>query len=291
MPPRPETRRALLEEVTRALQAGDVPEARRNAEWMLEDALGCSRAHLFAGADRPVMPEQARTAARMVARRLRREPLQYILGAVDFYGLRLRVTPAVLIPRPETEEVVEHALGLLTGRVAPRVLDVGTGSGCIALALQHARPDAVVAACDVDAAALDVARANAAAHVLAVTFLQADALAPAFASRVPGGLDLLISNPPYLADDEAPTLAPEVRDYEPPRALFAGADPLRFYRALVGPARALLRPGGFLVFETHHDHAEAVYELLRRHGFTNVQLQRDLAGLRRIVSGRTYAGA
>ncbi len=276
----------LLDDAVQALEAAGLSEARRAAMWLLGEVLGVGRAHLMAYPEREATPEQAGAFAAMLARRLQREPLQYILGYTDFYGLRLRLTPAVLIPRPETEQVVEAALGLLQGRPAPRVLDVGTGSGCIALVLKHERADAEVYACDVSPAALEVARANAEAHHLAVTFFLADVLASDFPDRVPKPFDLIISNPPYVAADEASVLPPEVRDYEPHLALFVGNDPLRFYRAIIDHAGAMLAPGGVLVFETHAHHAEAVCDLVAEVGFTQVQGAKDLAGLPRIVTAR-----
>ncbi len=274
----------LLDDAVRRQEAAGLSDARRAALWMLGEILGVGPAHLVAYPEREATPRQAEAFAAMLARSLRREPLQYILGYRDFYGLRMRLTPAVLIPRPETEQVVEAALGLLKGRTAPRVLDVGTGSGCIALVLKHERADAEVYACDVSQAALDVARTNAETHHLAVTFFRADVLALDFPHHVPAPFDLIISNPPYIADDEADGLAPEVRHYEPHQALFAGHDPLRFYRAIIGHARVMLAPGGVLVFETHAHHADAVCVLLTESGFIDVQLQHDLAGRPRIVT-------
>lgn len=275
-----------MREATSCLEQGEVPEPRRTAEWMLAEVLQASRVDLLVYAGRTATPEQVEALERLLARRLRREPLQYVLGYTEFYGLRLHVAPGVLIPRPETEQVVEAALERLHGVPAPRVLDVGTGSGCIPLAIKHERPDAEVFACDVSAAALRIARSNATDLGLDVAFFEADVLAEAFAGQAPGRLHLLISNPPYLADDEADTLEPEVRDHEPHGALFAGPDPLRFYRALAGRAPALLVPGGWLAFEAHAEHADAVRTLLLGEGFSAVECQTDLAGLPRIVLAR-----
>ena len=166
-----------------------------------------------------------------------------MLGHADFYGLRLSVSPDVLIPRPETEELVEEALRRIAGVEAPTVLDVGTGSGAVALALAHERPTATVFAADVSAEALAVARANAERLGLDVAFVRADALGPHFTRDVPPAFDLVVSNPPYVPAGERAGLQPEVRDWEPGLALFVpDADPLRFYRALAGHAGALLAP-------------------------------------------------
>ena len=277
------TRRTLLTEAARRLAEAGVPEARRQAEWLATEALGCRRLDLLTEPEHRVGAAAQASFEVLLQRRLAGEPLQYVLGHTDFFGLRVAVSPAVLIPRPETEQLVEAALGLLAPRPAPRVLDAGTGSGCIALALKHERPDAEVAACDVSRAALAVARANAAALGLSVEFFEADLLAADFATRSPDGLDLLISNPPYVPDAEAAELSPEVRDHEPATALFAGADPLQFFRALAGHAKKLLGAGGHLVVETHAEHGEAVRQHFEAEGFSEPVLRADLAGLPRIV--------
>ncbi len=276
----------LLRQARQTLQDAGISEVQQTALWLMGEVLGCSSAHVIAYPERLATPEEARTLATMLARRLKHEPIQYIVGYADFFGMRLSVTPAVLIPRPETEQVVEAALALLAGRARPRVLDIGTGSGCIALALARECPDAIVYGCDVSAAALAVARANAHAHGLAVSLLQADVLAPDFPSRMPGPFDLIISNPPYIAADEAADLDPEVHDHEPHLALFAGSDPLLFYRTIADHASSLLVAGGDIVFETHAYHADAVQQLLEESGFIEVEGRRDLAGRPRIVSAR-----
>src|SRR5690606_1734301 len=221
----------------------------------------------------------------LLARRLRGEPLQYVLGHADFFGLRLRVTPAVLIPRPETEEVAEEALRRLDGRETPWVLDVGTGSGALALALKHRRPDAEVFACDVSEAALAVAADNAKRLGLAVTFIESDVLDAAFTRAAPPAFDLVVSNPPYVPEAERDDLAAEVRDHEPDEALFVPSeDPLLFYRALAARAPDLLKPGGWLVVAPHAEHGEAVRDCFGGVGLEGATLRRDLAGRPRIVS-------
>ena len=280
------TRRDALDEAIQRLEAAGVSNARKNAEWLLADVLGCNTAALYAHPTRAIDADRLQAFASMVARRADREPLQYILGHTDFYGLTLEVNPHVLIPRPETEEVVEHALGLIDDVDQPRVLDVGTGSGCIALAIKHERPDAAVHACDVSKAALEVAQRNADRHDLEVDFAEADVLADDFADRVPHGLDLLISNPPYIPDEEAPDLSPEVDDHEPQVALLTGNDPLIFYRALARHALNLLAPGGWFAVETHERFAEHVRALVQEIRLEDHQLRHDLSGNARMVMAR-----
>lgn len=292
----PPTHRTLLEEGTRRLAAASIEHPRREAEWLLVDVLSEARADvlgessgralLYARPQRAVAPEAVHTFRAHLRRRAAGEPLQYVLGHADFYGLRLAVTPAVLIPRPETEDVVEEALRRLAGVPQPTVLDVGTGSGCIALALKSECPRAEVHACDVSRDALAAACANADTCALDVHFFQADVLAEAFLDESPIGLDLLISNPPYVPDAEATALPEAVRDHEPPAALFSGDDPLRFYRVLAQRAPQLLVPGGHLVLETHAHHAEAVAALLREAGLEDVAVEKDTFGKERIATGR-----
>lgn len=219
----------------------------------------------------------------MLERRRRHEPLQHILGYTEFFGMRLDVSPDVLIPRPETEQVVEEALRLLASFDAPKILDVGTGSGCIALAIKHTRPDAKIWACDVSKAALSLASSNAHRHRLTIEFFQDDVFGASIRERVPGGLDLLVSNPPYVAEDEFDSLPVEVREFEPHVALLAPSDPLIFYRRLGELGMGVLRPGRHVVLETAADHGEKAADLLRRLGYVDVVLQRDYAGRFRIL--------
>lgn len=279
---------SLLRDATHTLASGGVPAPRRAAVWLLGDVLGCSAAHLIAYPDREVSREHLQTLAPLLERCAAREPIQYVLGGADFCGMRLRVTPDVLIPRPETEQVVETALQDLPVGAPARVLDIGTGSGCIALAIKRARPNARVTAGDVSAAALRIAKQNAKTHDLAITFLQADMLAPDFVRQVSGSWDLIVSNPPYLAREEASSLEPEIREHEPDVALYSGADPLQHYRAIASHAPRLLAANGSCVLEVHAHRADAVADLLRSAGLRSVAVQPDLAGLPRIVSGRRH---
>ncbi|MBL7962543.1 MAG: peptide chain release factor N(5)-glutamine methyltransferase [Flavobacteriales bacterium] len=204
-------------------------------------------------------------------------PLQYVLGSTLFHGLRIQVDPRVLIPRPETEELVER---ILNARCAyPRIVDVCTGSGCIALALKAALPGSEVMGTDVSADALELARANASQLGLEVTFRQHDALCDPLPAA-----DLIVSNPPYVPRAEADSLEPHVRAHEPHLALFVDdGDPLLFYRQIGKAARQVLRPGGELWFETHRDHAVAVADLMRALGFAQASWHADLSGQPRFV--------
>ena len=281
------TRRSLLDAATQQFEAADLEVPRTHAEWLLVDVLGCSRVDLHAYPERAVSLEDARQFASLVRRCIDGEPIQYVLGHHEFYGLELRVTPDVLIPRLETEEVVEAALELIADMHRPRVLDAGTGSGCMACAIQHERPDAEVHACDVSESALEVARENATRHDLDIQFFAADLLSEKFSDQAPGNVDLLISNPPYLLDSEADVLPDQVRDYEPETALFVGDDPLRFYRVLAQHAPRLLADDGVLVVETHADYGASVRTCWEQDDrLTDVQLQEDLGGRARIVTAR-----
>lgn len=273
----------LLNEAVLLFEEAHVESPRRTAEWLLQDVLSTSRAGIYAHATDEVDAKAIHRFRAYVQRRVHGEPVQYIQGHAEFFGLKLRVTPDVLIPRPETEEVVAAALACMEGTAEPAVLDVGTGSGCIALAISHQRPDAAVHACDVSEAALDVARTNAAACDVPVHFFRADVLADEFVDTAPADLDMLVSNPPYIPDDEAETLPEEVRRYEPHRALFTGKDPLVFYRRVARIGRSLVKPGGTLVLEMHAHFGPQVGAAFQEAGYDDVQRRDDLAGRNRIL--------
>lgn len=280
------TQHAVLHAAIRELEAAGVDHPRRNAEWLLAAVLDCRRATLYAYPARLVPAAERARFREMVTRRTHHEPLQYIIGHEDFYGLRLQVTPDVLIPRPETEELVEQVLEVVDNHSSPRVLDVGTGSGCIALAIQHERSDARVVACDVSTEALAVAQRNAHTHELDVDFRQVDMLSDTFAAELSGPFDVVVSNPPYIPDDEAPTLPVDVRDHEPAQALFTGDDALRFYHALVQHAPALLADGGWLALELHTAYADAVGALFDASAWASVDIHDDLSGRPRMALAR-----
>ncbi|MDX6478520.1 MAG: release factor glutamine methyltransferase [Gaiellaceae bacterium] len=260
------------------LAARGVPDPQVDAEWLFAKALGCSRAELALARGRELTPEEDEEAAALVVRRAAREPLAYVLGEWGFRRLTLRTDPRALVPRPETEVLVERCLELLAGQAAPLVLDVGVGSGAIALALADEHPGARVHGVDVSADALTLADENARRTGLAdrVVFELGEA-----ATLPPGPFDLVVSNPPYVEPGEVESLEPEVRDWEP-RAALVGPDTTE---AVVSGAWHRLRPGGFLVLETHASAARDVAELLRAQGYEGRRITLDLAGRERVVEG------
>ncbi|WP_371860636.1 peptide chain release factor N(5)-glutamine methyltransferase [Pseudoduganella lurida] len=246
---------------------------------LLCHALGLTRTGLITQSERALTGDEAARFAALVDRRLAGEPVAYLIGHREFYGLDFRVGPAVLIPRPDTELLVELALERLAPR--SRVLDMGTGSGAIAVALAHTRPDAQVTALDVSPAALDVARANATHNQATVRFLHSDW----FTAVAGETFDLVVSNPPYIPDGDRHLSEGDLR-FEPAGALTDGADGLSALRAIVAGAPDHLVPGGWLLMEHGYDQSAAVQALLGERGYTEVQSWHDLAGIARVTGGR-----
>ena len=257
------------------------PTPRLDAELLIGHALGLPRIELYTHFDRPLDEPELAACRALLERRGRREPVAYILGRWGFHGLDLAVDGRVLVPRPETEVLVERCLSLLDGLDAPRFADVGTGSGAIALAVKAARPDAVVTATDVSADALAVARANAAALGLEVELVEADVLA-----GVEGPFAVVASNPPYIGEAEMAALEPEVAEYEPRLATVAGPAGTEVLERLVAAAPGALQPGGSLVVECGAGQAEAVRGLMAAAGAAETAAEPDLAGIDRVVTGR-----
>jgi release factor glutamine methyltransferase len=281
-----------------------------NAELLLRFVLNCDRAYLFAHPEREITDAERSFYDEALAERSRGVPAQYITGHQEFWGMDLIVTPAVLIPRPETEHLIETALevlgtkfrfrtsgtgdgtsvdgpvaasGQVGGATRPlRIADVGTGSGCVALALAKELPNAEIHATDVSAAALEIARANAARHQLAhrIQFIQADLL-----GNLSLPFDLVISNPPYVGESEEDQVQLEVRKFEPRTAVFAGHTGTEVIARLIPEARAALRPGGWLIVEVSGAIAEPVRQLLGEWG--SVQITADLQSLPRVARAQT----
>lgn len=274
-----------LETAVRQLDASGVGSPRMNAEVLLMFTLSCDRAYLYAHSDRELTAEEMERYQQALAERARGVPSQYITGHQEFWGLDLLVTPAVLIPRPETEHVVEAVLDLVKRYEVqrPHIVDVGTGSGCIALALASELPQAGIDAVDVSCAALEIARANAARLQLSrrIRFGQSDLLS-AFA-EVPA-FDFIVSNPPYVGECEADKVQREVRKFEPKIAVFGGPEGLDIVRCLAPQAHSRLKPGGWLLMEIGFSQEQAVLALLQ--SWSEVQSIPDLQGIPRVVAAR-----
>jgi len=257
-----------------------LPTARRDAELLLIHVVGRDRAYLLTHPEARLAPVQVALYEAWLARRARHEPIQYIVGEQEFFGLKFRVTRDVLIPRPETEHLVAAALARVERETPLRIADIGTGSGAIAVALAHALPQAQVTAVDISLAALAVARSNAEINGVSgrIRFCESDLL-----DAVRGeSFDMIVSNPPYVAEDEV--LDPQVRDYEPATALFAGAAGLDIYRRLIPQAQAALKSGGWLLLEIGHGQRNALASLLS--SWNNVSFVDDLQGIPRVACAR-----
>lgn len=265
-----------------------IESARLDAELLVAQTLGVNRTYLYTHSDQPLTTAEREVLRALVKRRLRREPMAYIRGVREFYGRDFTVGPEVLVPRPETEHIVETVLTYVRcgpALAAPRILDVGTGSGALAVTLAAELPHATVVATDVSAAALAIARQNG--ERLGVSerlrFYQGDLFAALPADEAEP-FDIIVSNPPYIALGERPTLSPDVRDYEPSLALFAGDDGLQILRPLCAQMPRYLAPTGLFVTEMGHTQADAVLQLVRAAGsWTRCELLRDLQELPRLV--------
>lgn len=257
-----------------------VENARLESEWMLASVTGLDRMGLYVNFDKPLTDAELAGFRGMVARRGKREPLQYILGSQEFCGLQFAVTPAVLIPRHDTAVLVEAALEKAAD--AQSVLDIGTGSGCIAVTLAKNLPGSAVTAVDISAEVLAIARLNAENNRVSVEFAEGSIFEPV-ADRL---FDLIVSNPPYIPTVDIAALQPEVGEFEPLRALDGGADGLDFYRMIVSHAPKHLNPGGWLILEVGINQSEPVRELLASTGFLSLFTSKDAGGIDRVVGGR-----
>jgi release factor glutamine methyltransferase len=283
-------RESLAAAVSR-LTAANVPSPRLNAELLLMFTLESDRAYLYAHSERQLSADDQSRYYQVLTERERGVPTQYITGHQEFWGMDFIVTPAVLIPRPETEHVIEAVLERVRMAQAPapesesslRMVDVGTGSGCIALALAKELPRAEIYATEISPAALEIARANAARLQLEdrIQFRQADLLQGLESER----FDFVVSNPPYVGESEEEQVQLEVRKYEPRNAVFAGATGLEVIERLISQARESLKPGGSLVMEISGNIAERVRKLLA--DWKEVEITNDLQGIARVASART----
>jgi release factor glutamine methyltransferase len=265
------------------LRKAGVPEARREAGSLLALALDRDRSFILSHADHEISPAQLEIFREYVEQRASRKPLQHITGRQEFYGLEFEVTPDVLIPRPETELLIDTTLKLVEQDRSIFICDVGTGSGCIAVTLLNRLPAARAVAVDVSPAALEVAQRNATRHAVSdrIEFVLSDCFEALDPHR--GSFDLIVSNPPYVADGALDGLQREVRDFEPRMALEAGADGLSIIRRLVTDSEAFLKTGGYLLIEIGYDQHEAVDQLVDRRAWKLLDIHQDLQGIPRIV--------
>lgn len=256
---------------------------RLDAEILLAHSCGWQRIQLYTNYDQPLTPVQRGKMRDFIQRRAQAEPVAYLVGYREFFGLDFAVNPAVLIPRPDTETLVRTALDALKGRENPAVLDIGTGSGCIAVALAVNCPAANLTAVDISPEALATATANADKHGMSdrVRFFESDVF-----SNVPDEkFDVIASNPPYIREDEMAGLDADVRDHEPIGALVGGVDGLDVVRRIIGESPNYLVPGGHLMLEIDGQQAGSVADLLRSGNYKNVGIEKDLSGIERVVYG------
>ena len=282
----------LLKEGTKVLEQHEIQEARLDAWLLLEYVTGVSRAFYFAHFDEEVEPEKVCRYREVIEKRAGHVPLQHITGKAYFMGFEFFVNENVLVPRQDTETLVEKALEVLKGRKSPRILDMCTGSGCILLSLLALTGDAYGVGADVSSLALRVAKKNCTG--LEVTdraeFVESDLFsAPFFAEKTGKDTalyDILISNPPYIRSAEIEELMEEVREHDPRLALDGHEDGLYFYRRIISEGKAFLKKDGWMLFEIGYDQGEDVWKLMRDNGFSDVQIIKDLTGLDRVVAGR-----
>ncbi len=280
----------LIESINRVsekLAAAGISSSRLDAEVLLCHTLGRNRAWLLAHIQEEIPDDHRKAFERAAERRVQREPLQYIVGKQEFWGLEFRVTADVLIPRPETELLVESAVHAVKDRSSPmRIIDLCTGSGCLAVALAKELPQARILATDTSLQALSVARGNARFHDVAdrIRFFEGDLFGPLEDLDIHGQVDIIVSNPPYIPSGDFKTLQPEVRDYEPVTALLAGPEGTEVHRRIIDDAPDFLNEGGHLIMEMGLGQAGHLAYLLReRRDYGSVEVLKDLAGINRVI--------
>lgn len=274
-----------LRNAAQRLRASGVDDAQLVAQSILAEALGCDRTHLIVNFQQPVPDKALYACERMLMRREAGEPLQYILGRQEFFGLEFEVTPDVLIPRPETELIIEEVVRLSASIPRPVIADIGTGSGCIAVTIARELPQAIVTASDISPAAIAIACRNAERHKLAdrIQFIVGDLLEPLPPEQQ---FDFIASNPPYVRAEEIEGLQREVRDWEPRLALTDNADGLTFFRRLFSEAHSRLKPGGYLLCEMGYKQSEKVCALVDETLWETPQILSDLQGIPRTIALR-----
>ncbi|NNM86779.1 MAG: peptide chain release factor N(5)-glutamine methyltransferase [Phycisphaerales bacterium] len=287
---------ALLQWTSDFFTRNNIDEPRLSAEMLLSHALGCNRMALYTRYEHVPTTEQTTAFRELVKRRRENTPVAYLIGRTSFFSFDLAVSPAVLIPRPDTETLVEQVIRIvrqIPGWETPNILDVGTGSGCIAIALAKSLPGAQLVACDVSPDALTIALANAQSLGVAdrIRFLQGDLFAPLAQPPTPGAFHVIAANPPYIATGQLRELMPQVRDHEPTLALDGGPDGLDFYRRIGGEASDFLIAGGLLIVETAFNQTEQVRQLFQANTqLGDLRIVTDAAGHPRCVLARKIGG-
>ena len=276
----------VIAEARRLLEQAGIESAGQEAFWIVEHVLRLPTHHVIADRDRLLSHAELLAARGLIGRRVGREPLQYILGTQEFCGLEFTVNQAVLIPRPETELLVEYVAQRIPVERQTTIIDVCTGSGCIAVAIARLRPRARVIATDLSSPSLDVARQNATRHAVCerITWVEGDLLEPLVRQKLEGAIDVIVSNPPYIAEDDWATLQPEVQLFEPRSALVAGPQGTELHERLLREAGRYLAPGGALLMEIGAGQARAIRQIVDRiPGCRFHRLVYDAAGLERVV--------
>lgn len=276
----------LIAEARRLLEQAGIESAEQEALWIMEHVLRLPSHNMITGRDRLLSSSELAATRGLIARRVGREPLQYILGTQEFCGLEFEVSPAVLIPRPETELLVEYVTQRISAARQATIVDVCTGSGCIAVAIARLRPHARVLAIDLSSSALHVARRNAIRHGVGerITWLEGDLLGPLVEQGVEGLVDVIVSNPPYIAEAEWATLQPEVKLFEPRGALVAGPQGTELHERLLQEAARYLAPGGVVLLEIGAGQARGLRRIVEQlPGYKFHRLVYDKAGLERVV--------
>lgn len=272
-----------------------VPEAKIDAEYLLSHILKCKRQELYLNSERQLTNQEINTFKGFIQKRSKRKPLQYIIGEEEFRGLIFKVTRDVLIPRPETELLVEEAVKIMERQRAKGkgqkaiIIDLCTGSGCIAVSIAKEIPDSKVYSTDISEKALAVAKENAKRHSVEdrITFLQGSFLEPLKDKGLEGKIDIMLSNPPYVSKKDMEKLQPEIKEYEPPLALYGGEDGLDSYRRIIPEALTYVKKGGYLILEIGYGQAEGVKELFGKNlAYVKIEIIKDLSGIERVVKAR-----
>lgn len=277
------TIRDVLQWTTDYFGKKGVQTARLDAEVLLAYCLEVDRLHLYLNLDRPLLPEERSKYRSLVARRAAREPVAFITGQKEFWSIPLRVVAGVLIPRPETEILVEVVLQEIKLKKSPSILEIGTGSGAVTIAIMKERPDAWIVATDVNRLALETASLNSRSAQVALSLVASELFA---AFQVGPAFDIVCSNPPYIPTDVIPTLTPEICKYEPCSALDGGQDGLDVVRRIAGEARQFLKEDGALIMEIGEGQQDEVKRLLTDAEFQEIKFVRDLAGIPRVVKAK-----